>query len=324
MEYPFPSKDKGIENWASSRAQVDNMASFDGGTRNSLTDDMLNNISELMNFDTYAGWCNSSTEIDQMDASYGFSSYPSVSYGSMDALNLTEQSIGSLPVAEGGGNFNGARSSPNCGDKILFQQVDNQFGLSSNSNDANESVTKQSNGSFQQNNVMDMENSVIYISPGLSLDEKMLRALSLFKESSGGGILAQVWVPMKHGDNYILSTCEQPYLLDHMLAGFREVSRTYTFSAESKPGSFPGLPGRVFMSKAPEWTSDVGYYNKTEYLRADHAFNHQVRGSIAIPIFDTDPELSCCAVLELVTTKEKPNFDSEMEVVCHALQVCFL
>lgn len=322
MEYPFPSKDKGIENGASSRAQVDNMASFDGGTRNSLAEDTFNNISELMNFDTYAGWFNSSTEIDQMAASYGFPSYPSVSYGPMDALNFTEQSIGPLSVTEGGGNFNGARSSLNCRDKIVFQQVDNQFGLSSNSIDANESVTKQSSGSFQQNNVMDMTNSVIYSSPGLSLDEKMLRALSLFKESSGGGILAQVWVPMKHGDHYFLSTCEQPFLLDHMLAGYREVSRMYTFSAESKPGSFPGLPGRVFMSKIPEWTSDVGYYSKTEYLRADHAFNHQVRGSIAIPVIDTDT--SCCAVLELVTTTEKPNFDSEMEVVCHALQVGFL
>ncbi|KAF3455943.1 hypothetical protein FNV43_RR00586 [Rhamnella rubrinervis] len=320
MDYPFPSKDTGTENGASSRAQVDNMASFDGGTRNSLAEDMFNNISELMNFDTYAGWCSSSTEIDQMAASNGFPSYPSVSYGLMDALNFTEQSIGPLPVVEGGGNFNGPRSSLNCGDKIVFQQVNNQFGLSSNSNDANESVTKQSNGSFQQNNVMDMANSFIYSSPGLSLDEKMLRALSFFKESSGGGILAQVWVPVKSGDRYLLSTCEQPYLLDHMLAGYREVSRTYTFSAERKPGSFPGLPGRVFMSKVPEWTSDVGYYSKTEYLRADHAFNHQVRGSIAIPVFDIDPEVSCCAVLELVTTKEKPNFDSEMEVVCHALQ----
>ena len=59
----------------------------------------------------------------------------------------------------------------------------------------------------------------------MSVDEKMLKALSLFKASSGGGILAQVWVPMRLGDQHILSTCEQPYLLDEMLAGYREISR---------------------------------------------------------------------------------------------------
>jgi hypothetical protein len=34
-------------------------------------------------------------------------------------------------------------------------------------------------------------------------------------------------------------------------------------------------------------------------------------------------EVSCSAVLELVTTKEKPNFDKELEYVSHALQVGF-
>lgn len=144
----------------------------------------------------------------------------------------------------------------------------------------------------------------------------------MVKESSGGGILAQFWVPIKHGDQYILSTCEQPYLLDQVLAGYREVSRAFTFAAEVKPGSFPGLPGRVFISKFPEWTSNVGYYNAAEFLRVRHAVDHEVRGSIALPVFEDDPvEMSCCAVLELVTVKEKPNFDVEMENVCRALQV---
>ena len=79
-------------------------------------------------------------------------------------------------------------------------------------------------------------------------------------------------------------------------------------------------PGRVFISKVPEWTSNVSYYNKVEYLRADHAAQHEVRGSIAVPVFDS-PEMSCCAVLELVTTKEKSNFNAELETVCNALQV---
>ncbi|KAI6696083.1 hypothetical protein NL676_016202 [Syzygium grande] len=131
----------------------------------------------------------------------------------------------------------------------------------------------------------------------------MLRALSLFKEYSGGGILAQVWVPIKLGDQYVLST----------------LSRTFTFSAEEKPGTFLGLPGHVFTSKVPEWTSNVMYYNNGEYLRVKHAVHHNIRGSIALPVFDSSDK-PCSAVLELLTMKEKPIFDLEMEKMCLALR----
>ncbi|KAJ6959105.1 hypothetical protein NC653_037410 [Populus alba x Populus x berolinensis] len=40
-----------------------------------------------------------------------------------------------------------------------------------------------------------------------SLAEKMLRAFSLFKDSSVG-----VWVPIRSGHQYLLSTSEQPFL----------------------------------------------------------------------------------------------------------------
>ncbi|XP_008791813.1 protein NLP2-like isoform X2 [Phoenix dactylifera] len=154
---------------------------------------------------------------------------------------------------------------------------------------------------------------------GFSLPERMLRALSLFKESSCGGILAQVWMPIKRGDLYMLSTSEQPFLPDQSLAGYREISRQFTFAAKEAPGLFPGLPGRVFISGKPEWTPNVAYYNRFEYLRVDHAVRHDVRGSIAVPVFDPS-KASCCAVLELVMTREKLDFDMEMDNVCHALE----
>jgi hypothetical protein len=68
----------------------------------------------------------------------------------------------------------------------------------------------------------------------------------------------------------------------------------------------------VFISKIPEWTSSLIYYSKPEYFRAKHASDHEVRGSFAL-IFDPD-EMSCCAVLELVSVKEKPDFNSEMKM----------
>ncbi|XP_061353799.1 protein NLP9-like [Gastrolobium bilobum] len=287
MEEQFSPEGKGIG------SHLEGSTSLDDGMKNSVSEDMFYNFSELMNFDTYAGWCNSPSMTDHSLAN-GLSSFASIPYPPPDGLNLVvEQSNGPFFMTEVNGNYNAMESSLSYAEKVIYQQMDTQLGFSDDANDAS----------------------------GWSLDERMLRALSFFKESAGGGILAQVWVPMKHGDEFILSTSEQPYLLDQKLAGYREVSRTFTFSAEEKPGSFAGLPGRVFISHVPEWTSNVGYYNKTEYVRLDHAINHEVRGSIALPISDLHSEVPCCAVLELVTTKEKPNFDRELEIVSHALQL---
>nr|KYP58419.1 hypothetical protein KK1_013826 [Cajanus cajan] len=321
MEYPFSPKGGGIGDWQSSRAQLEGSTSLDGGMRNSISEDMPNSFSELMNFDTYAGLCDSPSITDQILANE-LPSFASLPYPLPDGFNLVQQNSGQCYMSRVGKNNNDMESSPMYGEKVGCQQMDTLLGFFSNSNDGNNLNSKlKTNGSSQHSNAFDTGNYIMSRPPGLSLDERMLRALSFFKESAGGGILAQVWVPIKHGDQFILSTSEQPYLLDQMLAGYREVSRTFTFSAEGKSGCFLGLPGRVFTSKVPEWTSDVGYYSMSEYLRFEHAINHKVRGSIAFPIFDMHSELPCCAVLELVTTKEKADFDKELEIVCRALQL---
>jgi hypothetical protein len=156
---------------------------------------------------------------------------------------------------------------------------------------------------------------------GVTLTERMLRALAMLKEASGGeAILVQVWMPVRNGEQHVLTTSDQPFLLDQKLTGYREVSRQFTFSAEEGPGLFPGLPGRVFMSGMPEWTSNVMYYHGSEYLRVDYARRHEVRGSLAMPVFNSSGG-SCCAVLEVVMTREKDNFCLEMVNVSNALQV---
>lgn len=323
MEFPFSSKERGIGDWQSSGAQLNGSTSLDGSISNSISEDMPSSFSELMNFDTYAGLCNSPSITDQILANE-LPSFASLSYPLPDGFNLVQQNSGQCSMSGVGRNNNDMESSPIYDENVSCQQMDTVLGFLNDTNEANNLNSKlKIDGSSQNHNNSDTGNYIMSRPPGFSLDERMLRALSFFKESAGGGILAQVWVPIKHGDQFILSTSEQPYLLDPMLAGYREVSRTYTFSVEGKSGCLLGLPGRVFTSKIPEWTSNVGYYNMSEYLRFEHAINHKVHGSIAFPIFDLHSELPCCAVLELVTTKEKPDFDRELEIVCRALQVYF-
>lgn len=297
--------------------------SLDSRMSNSISEDMPNSFSELMNFDTYAGLCTSPSISDQILANE-LPSFASLPYSLPDGFNLVQQNNGQCYMSGVGRNDNDMESSPIYGEKVACQQVDTLLGFLNDANEANNLNSKlKIIGSSQHLNNSDAGNYIMSRPPALSLDERMLRALSFFKESAGGGILAQVWVPIKNGDQFILSTSEQPYLLDQMLAGYREVSRTFTFPAEGKSGCFLGLPGRVFTSKVHEWTSDVGYYSMNEYLRFEHAINHHVRGSIAFPIFEMHSELLCCAVLEIVTTKEKPDFNREFEIVCRALQVSF-
>ncbi|XP_020970719.1 protein NLP2 isoform X5 [Arachis ipaensis] len=284
MEDQFFSEGEGIGYWTPPGAQFDGPSMIDNGIKNLVSEEKLDNLPDLMNFDNLAGW------VEQAN----------------DPYFMTKDC----------GNYNAIETSLGFDEKAVLQQLETQLGLSEDANDMNNI-----NGSLQELSAADMGNCLVPRPFAWSLDEKMLRAMNLFKESVGDGILTQVWAPMKHGNDFILSTSEQPYLLDHMLAGYRDVSREFTFSAEDKPGSFPGLPGRVFMSQIPEWTSNVGYYNKSEYLRVEHAINHEVRGSIAVPIIDTLAEPPCCAVLELVTTKEKPDFDKELEIVSSALQL---
>ncbi|KAF2300309.1 hypothetical protein GH714_011645 [Hevea brasiliensis] len=138
-------------------------------------------------------------------------------YASFDALSFAEQNFPTFPV--GGEALNAAGTSYSSGDKLALQQAGNcHFVYSSDLMDADDLGAKQSNGAQRQSNVSDMANCIITKAVGFSLDEKMLRALSLLKESAGWGILAQVRVPIRHGDQYIMTTFEQPYVLDQILS----------------------------------------------------------------------------------------------------------
>ncbi|KAL5216110.1 hypothetical protein ABZP36_007511 [Zizania latifolia] len=259
----------------------------------------------VMNFDCYSEMCSPSVA-DQL--------FSLLNDPAAHRMFATWSSLGSLPCAAGMSEDMPLDTYSGPGETV---QAPSQI---TSVNPAEAERTDKSSGELgSEDGALQGSSMVPRSVVGNSLADRMLMALSLFRESMGSGVLAQVWMPIEQEGHVLLSTCEQPFLLDQVLAGYREVSRHFVFSAKEEPGLQPGLPGRVFISGVAEWTSSVLYYNRPEYLRRDHALRHDIRGSLAMPIYDPSKG-SCCAVLELVTKKEKPDFSAEMDSVCNALQ----
>jgi hypothetical protein len=157
-----------------------------------------------------------------------------------------------------------------------------------------------------------------------SVRERFNLALSYIRETqSDGDVLVQLWVPVNGNDGQlVLTTSGQPFTLNHRsdsLIRFREVSTKYHFSADVMSGT-PGLPGRVFIGRLPEWSPDVRYFTSYEYPRVSHAQILDVHGTMGLPVFEKG-SYSCLGVIELIMTKQKLNFTPELNAVCSALQV---
>jgi len=158
------------------------------------------------------------------------------------------------------------------------------------------------------------------------IKEKMTQALRYFKEWTELNVLAQVWAPVRNGNRYVLTTSGQPFVLDPHSNGlnqYRTVSLMYMFSVDGENDGTLGLPGRVFQQKLPEWSPNVLYYSNKEYPRRDHAQHYNVRGTLALPVFEPSLQ-SCIGVIELIMTSLKINYAPEVEKICKALEVEFL
>ncbi|XXG90057.1 hypothetical protein AAC387_Pa12g1911 [Persea americana] len=154
------------------------------------------------------------------------------------------------------------------------------------------------------------------------LKERMMQALRYFKESTKQHVLVQVWAPIKNGDHYVLTTSGQPFVLDPHSIGllkYRSVSLTYVFSVDGESDSDLGLPGRVFQQKLPEWTPNVQFYSCKEFSRLDHALHYNVRGTLALPVFEPSGQ-SCVGVIELIMTAQKIHYALDVDKVCRALE----
>jgi len=158
-----------------------------------------------------------------------------------------------------------------------------------------------------------------------SLRERFSQALSFIRDTqSDGDVLVQLWVPVNRDDGkLVLTTSGQPFTLDHRsdsLIRFREVSTKYQFSADVNSGDTPGLPGRVFIGRLPEWSPDIRYFTSYEYPRVRDAQYLDVHGTMGLPVFEKG-SYNCLGVIELIMTRQKLNFTSELNTICSALQV---
>lgn len=157
-----------------------------------------------------------------------------------------------------------------------------------------------------------------------SVIDRLIKAVGFIKDlSRDKEVLIQIWVPINKGGKHVLSTSNQPFSLDvncPRLACYRDISVHYQFPAEEDSKEVVGLPGRVFNGKVPEWTPDVQFFRKDEYRRVGHAEQYNVRGTLAVPVFEQGNR-NCLGVIEVVLTTQKINYGPELESVCKALEV---
>ncbi|XP_042002913.1 protein NLP2-like [Salvia splendens] len=157
----------------------------------------------------------------------------------------------------------------------------------------------------------------------VSVKKKLVQAVDHLKNSiRESDVLVQIWVPVKRGGKQVLTTNNQPFSLNpncKNLAEYRHVSQSYHFPADEDSKEPAGLPGRVFLKKLPDWTPDVQFFKREEYPRKSHAQLYDVRGSLALPVFERGSG-KCLGVVEIVTTSRKVNCRPDIETVCKALE----
>ncbi|KAK6939227.1 RWP-RK domain [Dillenia turbinata] len=159
--------------------------------------------------------------------------------------------------------------------------------------------------------------------PSSSVMERLIQALGYIKDSTTyKDALIQLWVPINRGGKRVLTTVDQPYSFNPScprLARYRDISVNYHFAAEKDSDTSLGLPGLVFLGKVPEWSPDVRFFRSDEYPRVHHAQRYDVRGTLALPVFEQGSR-TCLGVIEVVMTTQKVNYKPELESVCKALQ----
>ncbi|KAK3042713.1 hypothetical protein RJ639_000771 [Escallonia herrerae] len=126
------------------------------------------------------------------------------------------------------------------------------------------------------------------------------------------------------GGRCFLTTSDHPFGLGQVDGGLYmyrmdSIRNKWVVNGDNE-GEEIGPPGRVFCSQLPEWTSDVRHYSIEDYSRCFDAVRRNIRGSLALPVFEPSHQ-SCVGVLELVMSTEYLDYEYEVEEVSRALKV---
>ncbi|KAK9072110.1 hypothetical protein SSX86_008542 [Deinandra increscens subsp. villosa] len=248
-----------------------------------------------------------------------FSSGPSPSF----IFSATDQSFSPLWVlSDYNNNFNDGDDTPP--ENISLTSSGGAHVVLSDTDEADQVTRKLWNNDMTRQLPMPIleTNPPEYQDATCLIRERMTMALRYFIESGyQKHVLAQVWAPVKKRDCYVLTTSGQPFVLDPNCNGlhqYRMASLMYIFSL-GEPDGVLDLPARVFKHRLPEWTPNVQYYSDKEYQRLNHALSYDVRGTLALPVFEPSGQ-ACVGVLELILTSQKINYALEVDKVCRALE----
>lgn len=113
------------------------------------------------------------------------------------------------------------------------------------------------------------------INESKDLNSAMEIALKKVCEATGWNY-GEAWIPIQDGQAHVHSPVW--YSSDDRLLNFRKISEKYVFY----PGT--GLPGRVWLSKQPEWIPDVAAVSETVFPRVNAARELGIKAGLGVPI----------------------------------------
>src|SRR3989304_10026975 len=120
---------------------------------------------------------------------------------------------------------------------------------------------------------------------GESEDLKVALEIALKKVCEATGWdYGEVWIP--NVDGTILELSPVWYSSSGSLDNFRRLSEKFTFQHGI------GLPGRIWLSKLPEWIPDVSLSPNTIYPRVQMAREAGLRASLGVPIISKEQILA--------------------------------
>ena len=121
----------------------------------------------------------------------------------------------------------------------------------------------------------------------------------------------EIWMP--NADDSVLECSRAWYDRHGTLQAFRDRTESMTFSRGT------GLPGRVWLSKRPEWNQDVSYQPQTRFLRAETAARCGLKAGFGIPIIAEDRVLGVVVFFLLAPRKPDRQVVALIETIADRL-----